>query len=342
MDFTDRFVLKGIIGQGNFGIVYKAKDKVTGNYVALKKPKSSLGIPEMQNEIKMIGKLQGGTGIPKLYFSSTKSNYYAMELLGPCVNDKFVTSKNYMSQSNFFIIAVQLLERLEFIHSRSIIHRDLKPHQLVLGGSRNKTIYIVDYGLSKTFESSSGAHIHYMDGLPFVGTFNYASVHAHLGIQQSRRDDLESYCYILAYFLTGGLPWKNYPCTQNESSIKRFKLSLKSHQLFPDKDNLMKIFTYVKSLKFDEVPQYSYIYSQLYEFKKGINDYSPILNWKSHRTLSLRRRRSKSTKKINIKSFNYGSALELNFDMSETQVDRNYPEFKSRPSKTAANTKRNN
>lgn len=70
-------------------------------------------------------------------------------------------------------------------------------------------IYLIDYGLSKRFRNpKSGLHIPEKDGKSLIGTPNYVSIYTHLGIEQSRRDDLESLGYVIIYLLKGQLPWE--------------------------------------------------------------------------------------------------------------------------------------
>ena len=331
MDITgipSRFSVEKLIGQGNFGVIYRAHDKETSKRVAIKLIKYKSGINELQNEIKILSKLQGGEGIPNLEWSSKNTNFYAMSLLGECINDRFIKDNKFISESNFALLSEQLLQRLKFIHSRSIIHRDIKPHQLMLNRKKHSKLFLIDFGLSKQFQSSNGTHIAYSEGRPFAGTFNYASLNAHLGIQQSRRDDLESYAYVLAYFINGDLPWRLKLSTQNEASIKKMKMSLKSQELFANRPQLSKIFSYIRSLKFDECPNYDFIQSLLDDYKKTITGLQKYISFKTIRSMStyIKKEKRKSKKSNTFLCHSKGTSHAN--DCSETIVDKNYPELK--------------
>ena len=75
-------------------------------------------------------------------------------------------------------------------------------------GEKSNTVHIVDMGLAKrVYDPSSKKHIPFRTDKSLTGTARYASLHAHLGEELSRRDDLEAIGYVLIYFLMGHLPW---------------------------------------------------------------------------------------------------------------------------------------
>ena len=338
---SERYSIISLIGRGSFGVIFKVLDKSNNTEIALKLTKKNALISEIQNEVMILSKLQGEKGIPKLLWFPPEMNYYTMELLGPCIYDKFRKQNNFFTKSNLFIIATQLLDRLECIHNKSIVHRDLKPQQLLLGGKKNRMVYLVDFGLSKKYRSNDGMHAPYMENRPFAGTYNYASLNAHLGLQQSRRDDLESYCYILAFLYTGDLPWKTSKSTHNEVDIRRMKSTIKPAELFANNPPLEKIFTYTRSLMYDQDPNYNYIYSLLLEFRSGIDNASKFLRWTSGRYMSvtssnLNLKIKKKRKPMKNKSKRSMPVAKVQSapvdDMSITLVSTDYPEFQPRNS----------
>lgn len=101
-----------------------------------------------------------------------------------------------------------MVARIESMHKNNFIHRDIKPDNFLVGrGDQTSLIHVIDFGLSKKYKDNSGVHIPYRENKSLTGTARYASLNTHLGIEQSRRDDLESIGFILIYFLKGKLPW---------------------------------------------------------------------------------------------------------------------------------------
>lgn len=133
-----------------------------------------------------------------------------MDLLGPSVEDLFAMCNRKFSLKTTLMLADQLLQRIEWLHSKDYIHRDIKPENFLMGlNKKSHVVYLIDFGLSKKYrDSKTHQHIPYKENKNLTGTARYASINAHLGIEESRRDDLESIGYMMVYLAQGYLPWQ--------------------------------------------------------------------------------------------------------------------------------------
>jgi casein kinase 1 len=182
---------------------------------------------QLTEESRIYKLLQGCAGIPNLHWfgQDGKYNVLVIDLLGANLEQLYNVCNRKLSLKTVLVIADQLLTRIELLHTKNYIHRDIKPENFLVGlGKRSDTIYLVDYGLAKKYKDSrTGNHIEYRENRNFIGTARYSSVNTHLGIEQSRRDDLESIGYVLMYFIRDKLPWQGIKGATKAEKYERIK-----------------------------------------------------------------------------------------------------------------------
>ncbi|XP_050346189.1 casein kinase I isoform X1 [Nymphalis io] len=276
------------IGSGSFGDIYLGTDIVTKKEVAIKLECKKTRHPQLHIESKFYKLMQGGIGIPAIKWCGSEGDYnvMVMELLGPSLEDLFNFCARRFSLKTVLFLADQLISRIEDIHYRSFIHRDIKPDNFLMGlGKKGNIVYIIDFGLAKKYKDSrTNQHIPYRENKNLTGTARYASINTHLGIEQSRRDDLESLGYVLMYFNRGSLPWQGLKAATKRQKYERIsekKLSTPFDELCKNHPTEFQLYLkYCRRLRFEERPDYGHL-RQLFRalFHRQRFTYDFVYDW---------------------------------------------------------------
>ena len=125
-------------------------------------------------------------------------------------------------------------------------------------------IHIIDFGLVKIYrDPKTCLHIPYKSNCNLMGTTSYALINNHLGVVQSRCDDLESIAYVLLFFIRGSLPWVAKPAgnKQQWDTTLQTKLNTPIDILCSTCPVEFGIFLgYTRALRFEDKPDYTYIH----------------------------------------------------------------------------------
>ncbi|XP_032973312.1 casein kinase I isoform X1 [Rhinolophus ferrumequinum] len=283
------------IGSGSFGDIYLGANIASGEEVAIKLECVKTKHPQLHIESKFYKMMQGGVGIPSIKWCGAEGDYnvMVMELLGPSLEDLFNFCSRKFSLKTVLLLADQMISRIEYIHSKNFIHRDVKPDNFLMGlGKKGNLVYIIDFGLAKKYrDARTHQHIPYRENKNLTGTARYASINTHLGIEQSRRDDLESLGYVLMYFNLGSLPWQGLKAATKRQKYERIsekKMSTPIEVLCKGYPSEFSTYlNFCRSLRFDDKPDYSYL-RQLFRnlFHRQGFSYDYVFDWNMLKFLS--------------------------------------------------------
>uniref|UniRef100_A0A6P4EPA0 non-specific serine/threonine protein kinase n=1 Tax=Drosophila rhopaloa TaxID=1041015 RepID=A0A6P4EPA0_DRORH len=276
------------IGSGSFGDIYLGLSIKDGSEVAIKVEPNDAKYPQLMYEAKVYEKLISSPGFPQLLHFGCEKNFNAMviELLGPSLEELFNLCKRRFSLKTVIMLTDQLLMRLECVHDHGFIHRDIKPDNFLMGlGNHCNKLYLIDFGLSKRYKDiDSETHIPYRKDRNLTGTVRYASINAQMGVEQSRRDDLESLCYCVMYFNLGKLPWQGITAANKKQKYEKIlekKNSVSIGELckgFPSEFSLLM--NLVRNLRFKEPPDYVYMRQLFRILLRSLNhQYDYIYDW---------------------------------------------------------------
>lgn len=147
----------GKISEGTYGVVFKARDKKTGEIVALKKMKMGKereGFPVTAlREITILGSFKHPSlvSMKEVVTDDFNGVYMVMEYIDNELKGYMEKTKQPFSQSEVKRLMIQLLEGLSFLHDNWVIHRDLKTSNLLL--DNNGDLKICDFGMSRHYGS---------------------------------------------------------------------------------------------------------------------------------------------------------------------------------------------
>jgi len=243
--------------------LYQGISTSTEELVAVKMERPKPG--GLQDEVDILlqlarpGPLQGFLAV-RFWGLEGVRNCLVTEFLGQSLANR-VQERGRLSAQDTLLVAQQVLQRVEYLHSNGIVHRDITPRNFVFGLSHKvHHLYLTEFGSSKAYwDGRARRHVMQKTSDLPVGALPYMSVNAHHGLEQSRRDDLEAVGYMLVD-CTRPLPWADVHCQDDAEAARqtrRQKEAADVEELCQDlPEPLRVVLREARRLEFKEKPDY--------------------------------------------------------------------------------------
>ena len=266
----DQYVISARLGKGGYGEIYRATSIKDGSVVAVKVERATKS-GNLFEELSILNTLakNGCKHIPTVLssgFHESHIHYITMELLGDNLSLLRRRQETHaLSLKTTCALAMQMLKGVKQVHDHGYLHRDIKPGNFVMGGSKDsRSVYIIDYGLSRRYIRPDGSLRPKRGETRWVGSRRYMSPNTHLRKDQGRRDDMWGFLYVVIELYTGTLPWAHLRGIQNLDKVRDIKLEYRDERLVQELPaEFLRILEHIQSLKWADRPNYRLIHHLL-------------------------------------------------------------------------------
>uniref|UniRef100_A0AC34FH05 Protein kinase domain-containing protein n=1 Tax=Panagrolaimus sp. ES5 TaxID=591445 RepID=A0AC34FH05_9BILA len=256
---------------GRYGAIYEVLRKNDGRPFAAKLEVVDHGFTGLNMEYKVLKAASKANleQIPLLIDRGkieARFKFIVIQLLGPNLwklRHDFVEHR--FSAPTCLRLATETLNALESLHIIGFIHRDIKPSNFLISEEKGKSkIILIDFGICRPYKNANGDLKPPRDECSFRGTTRYASLSAHNEMEQSRRDDLEGWFYMVVEMFTGDLPWSTFRKPDREM-VKKLKVHARSNEGSREllnhcpRTEFRRIMNYIDTLTYYSTPDYSYL-----------------------------------------------------------------------------------
>ena len=273
-----KYSVKYLISKGSFGEVYLGTNVLNNKDYAIKMERTSKGESLLKEEAYVLLFLKG-PGLPNVITFGISGRYHILieNLLGKSIYNIWLEKEKKFNIKDTCMFAIQALERVEYVHSKNYLHRDIKPANFLVGNPDQSQIYLIDFGNARKYRSSrTGKHLPFSRNYKIYGTTIFLSLNVLKGIEQTRKDELESLGLVIIYLYKGYLPWSNYKFKdifQALEKIKAIKENLSMKQLCHGLPiEMFEYMNYIKNMNFEDTPDYRYLQSLFLNILKKIGE----------------------------------------------------------------------
>ena len=245
---SNKYKILDKINSGNFGVVYAGENIRTNEKVAIKIIEKKDEII-FKNECFIYKSLGNSIHFPKLKWVYISPDYYVLVLT--LLGESIQTFKKYtLQEDKLKEIALMIFYKISLLHNMGIIHRDIKTNNCVKDLHNDTDIYLLDFSFSTFVIDEFGNNIINKGITNIIGSKYFCSLNIHARQTPTRRDDLESACYVIGD-LINCIEWSGLT---DESQI------IKKKEMFGSNINLpwlTNLYRNIRELDFNESLAYS-------------------------------------------------------------------------------------